>query len=112
MFNIPYRWVIVAAGGLLGCVAIGAMFSLPVLLTPISQNTNWSVTGVSQVWRQDGPMKLAVQLTGGEDRLATWRATTDRQVQVGAFEVHFSGDKAIRRGQVVAPKGRRHDVSL
>ena len=27
-----YRWVIVAAGGLLGCVAIGAMFSLPVFL--------------------------------------------------------------------------------
>src|SRR5688572_13961055 len=25
-----YRWVVVAAGGLLGCVAIGAMFSLPV----------------------------------------------------------------------------------
>ena len=30
-----YRWVIVAAGGLLGCVAIGALFSLPVLLRPI-----------------------------------------------------------------------------
>ena len=29
-----YRWVIVAAGGLLGCVAIGAMFSLPVFLRP------------------------------------------------------------------------------
>ena len=43
----PYRWVIVAAGGLLGCVAIGAMFSLPVLLLPISRDTGWSVTGVS-----------------------------------------------------------------
>jgi MFS family permease len=42
-----YRWVIVAAGGLLGCVAIGAMFSLPVLLRPIAQDTGWSVTGVS-----------------------------------------------------------------
>ncbi|MBP1873842.1 MFS family permease [Ensifer adhaerens] len=42
-----YRWVIVAAGGLLGCVAIGAMFSLPVFLRPISQDTGWSVTGVS-----------------------------------------------------------------
>ena len=29
--NHSYRWVIVAAGGLLGCVAIGALFSLPVL---------------------------------------------------------------------------------
>jgi MFS family permease len=42
-----YRWVIVAAGGLLGCVAIGAMFSLPVFLLPISRDTGWSVTGVS-----------------------------------------------------------------
>jgi MFS family permease len=47
--NTPslYRWVIVAAGGLLGCVAIGAMFSLPVFLLPISNDTGWSVTGVS-----------------------------------------------------------------
>jgi MFS family permease len=42
-----YRWVIVAAGGLLGCVAIGSMFSLPVLLKPIARDTGWSVTGVS-----------------------------------------------------------------
>jgi MFS family permease len=42
-----YRWVIVVAGGLLGCVAMGAMFSLPVFLRPIAQDTGWSVTGVS-----------------------------------------------------------------
>ncbi|WP_163434702.1 MFS transporter, partial [Escherichia coli] len=42
-----YRWVIVAAGGLLGCMAIGAMFSLPVFLQPIARDTGWSVTGVS-----------------------------------------------------------------
>src|SRR5215208_4746608 len=42
-----YRWVIVAAGGLLGCVAIGAMFSLPVFLRPIAGATGWSMTGVS-----------------------------------------------------------------
>ncbi len=47
MSNSSYRWVIVAAGGLLGCMAIGAMFSLPVFLLPISQDTGWSVTGVS-----------------------------------------------------------------
>ena len=44
MTNSTYRWVIVAAGGLLGCVAIGAMFSLPVFLLPISKSTGWSVT--------------------------------------------------------------------
>src|SRR6202171_2365050 len=47
MTNTHYRWVIVAAGGLLGCVAIGAMFSLPVFLRPISRDTGWSITGVS-----------------------------------------------------------------
>jgi MFS family permease len=47
MTHPHYRWVIVAAGGLLGCVAIGAMFSLPVLLQPIAHDTGWSSTGVS-----------------------------------------------------------------
>src|ERR1700742_3869215 len=47
MENSRYRWVIVAAGGLLGCVAIGGMFSLPVLLQPIARETGWSVTGIS-----------------------------------------------------------------
>lgn len=47
MSNTSYRWVIVAAGGLLGCVAAGAMFSLPVFLRPMSQDTGWSVTGIS-----------------------------------------------------------------
>jgi MFS family permease len=47
MSNSRYRWVIVAAGGLLGCVAIGGMFSLPVLLRPITGDTGWSVAGVS-----------------------------------------------------------------
>jgi dipeptidyl aminopeptidase/acylaminoacyl peptidase len=28
---------------------------------------NWKVTGTTQVWRQDGAMKLPLQLTGGED---------------------------------------------
>jgi len=47
MENSRYRWVMVAAGGLLGCVAMGGMFSLPVLLQPIARDTGWSVTGVS-----------------------------------------------------------------
>jgi MFS family permease len=45
--NERYRWVIVAAGGLLGCVAVGAMFSLPVFLRPIAHDTGWSITGIS-----------------------------------------------------------------
>jgi MFS family permease len=45
--NHAYRWVIVAAGALLGCVAIGAMFALPVFLTPMTAATGWSRTGIS-----------------------------------------------------------------
>ncbi len=29
---------------------------------------DWAVTGTTQVWRLDGPMKLPRQMTGGEDR--------------------------------------------
>ena len=47
MRNTTYRWVIVAAGGLLGCMAIGSMFTLPVFIRPISEQTGWSVTGIS-----------------------------------------------------------------
>src|SRR3954462_11237547 len=42
-----YRWIIVTAGGVLGCVAIGAMFYLPVFLGAITRDTGWSMTGVS-----------------------------------------------------------------
>ena len=47
----PYRWVIVAAGGLLGCVAIGAMFSLPVFLLPISRG--YRMVGNRRIHRHD-----------------------------------------------------------
>lgn len=47
MSKLRYRWVIVASGALLGCVAIGAMFSLPVFLVPMSATTGWSRTGIS-----------------------------------------------------------------
>src|SRR6186713_3138041 len=43
----PYRWIIVALGGLMGCVAIGAMFSLAVFLAPMSDETGWSRAGIS-----------------------------------------------------------------
>jgi MFS family permease len=47
MPTTQYRWIIVFSGGLLGCVAMGAMFSLPVFLLSISKATGWSMTGVS-----------------------------------------------------------------
>lgn len=37
MAAATYRWVIVATGGLLGCVAAGALFCLPVFLRAIAR---------------------------------------------------------------------------
>jgi len=43
----PYRWVIVAIGAVMTCVAIGAMFSLAVFLQPMSDDTGWTRAGIS-----------------------------------------------------------------
>jgi MFS family permease len=45
--NFSYRWVIVGAGALMTCVALGAMFSLAVFLDPMSTETGWSRAGIS-----------------------------------------------------------------
>jgi MFS family permease len=42
-----YRWVIIGAGALMTCVALGAMFSLAIFLEPMSTATGWSRAGVS-----------------------------------------------------------------
>ncbi|WP_196259300.1 MFS transporter [Pelagibacterium limicola] len=42
-----YGWVIVAAGALITCVAMGAMFALPVYLQPIAEETGWTRAGIS-----------------------------------------------------------------
>lgn len=41
------RWTIVFAGALMGCVAVGTMFSLAVFLEPMSLDTGWSRAGIS-----------------------------------------------------------------
>jgi MFS family permease len=104
MTNSRYRWVIVAAGGLLGCVAIGGMFSLPVLLQPITRDTGWSVTGVSSamtigflamaftsmIWGtlSDRLGPLPVVLTGSIV-LAASLALASRATSLLAFQVIF-----------------------
>ncbi|MGH6862385.1 MAG: MFS transporter, partial [Phyllobacterium sp.] len=45
--NLPYRWVIVGAGALMTCVALGAMFSLAIFLEPMALDTQWSRAGIS-----------------------------------------------------------------
>src|ERR1700681_3040658 len=104
MSRSHYRWVLVAAGGLLGCVAIGAMFSLPVFLRPISRDTGWSITGVSSamtfgflamasgsiIWGnlsdRFGP-RLIVLI--GSSVLATALALTSRATSLIEFQLIF-----------------------
>ena len=51
--RLQYGWIIVAAGALMGCVAIGALFSLAVFLQPMSEATGWSRTGISTAMTLD-----------------------------------------------------------
>ena len=51
--RLQYGWVIVAAGALMGCVAVGALFSLAVFLQPMSEATGWSRTGISTAMTLD-----------------------------------------------------------
>src|SRR3982074_2747089 len=104
MENSRYRWVIVAAGGLLGCVAIGGMFSLPVFLQPIVRDTGWSVTGVSSamtigflaraltrmlwgpLWDRLGPRPVVLT---GSIVLAASLALASRATSLVAFQFVF-----------------------
>jgi MFS family permease len=86
-----YRWIIVAAGGLVGCVAIGGLFSLPVFLRPIAEHTGWSTTGISTA------MTLAfVALALGS---IGWGALSDR---VGPRVVVMAGALLLPAGLVLA----------
>jgi MFS family permease len=68
--KLQYGWVVVGAGALMGCVAIGTTFSLAVFLQPMADATGWSRTGIS------GAMTM-VFLTMGVGAFG-WGALTDR----------------------------------
>ena len=68
--KVYYGWVVVAAGALMGCVAIGALFSLAVFLQPMSEATGWSRTGISTAMTLDF-LAMGVAAFG-------WGALTDR----------------------------------
>ena len=67
---IPYRWVIVAVGALMTCVAVGTMFSLAVFLEPMSTATGWSRAGISSAMT----LNFLVMGLGG----FAWGAASDR----------------------------------
>lgn len=45
--RMSYGWVVVGAGMVMTCVAIGSMFSLAVFLQPTALDTGWSRSGIS-----------------------------------------------------------------
>jgi MFS family permease len=65
-----YRWVIVGAGAVMTCVALGAMFSLAIFLEPIASDTHWSRAGISSAMT----LNFLVMGLGG----FAWGAATDR----------------------------------
>jgi MFS family permease len=88
-----YGWVVVAAGGLMGCVAIGTTFSLAVFLQPMSETTGWSRTGISMAM-------TIVFLTMGIGGFG-WGALTDR---FGPKVVVLSGAVLLGSGLALASR--------
>lgn len=90
-----YGWVVVAAGALIGCVAIGAMFSLAVFLQPMADATGWSRTGISTAMTLDF-LTMGVAAFG-------WGALTDR---FGPRIVVLSGAILLGLGLAVASRAQ------
>ncbi|MBN9244960.1 MAG: MFS transporter [Mesorhizobium sp.] len=92
-----YRWLIVAAGALMGCVAIGAMFSLAIFLEPIAAGTQWSRAGISSA------MTLNFLVMGVSG--FAWGALSDR---FGARIVVLAG--AVLLGLALVLASRAHSL--
>jgi len=116
--RIPYGWIVVGAGMLISCVAMGACLSLAVFLQPVSQDTGWSRTGVSSAgtivflamgasafgwgWLNDRwgtrPVVLSGALLLGIGLVAASRATT-----LSEFQWLFGVLVGVAGGSVYAP---------
>ncbi|MEP6826748.1 MAG: MFS transporter, partial [Aestuariivirga sp.] len=82
-----YRWVIVAAGGIIGCMAAGSMFSLPVFMLAIAQDTGWSRTGISSA--------MTIAFLAMAIGSLVWGTLSDR----------FGPGKVVLTGAVLIPLG-------
>lgn len=91
--NRRYGWVVVAAGALTTCVAMGAMFSLAVFLDPLTAATGWSRTGVSSAMT----LNFLIMGLGG----FAWGAISDR---FGARVVVFIGAVVLGLALVLASR--------
>ena len=91
--KIYYGWIVVAAGALSGCVAIGSVFSLAVFLRPMADETGWSSAGVSSAM-------MIVFLTMGVASFG-WGALTDR---IGPRIVVLCGGLLLGLGLALASR--------
>lgn len=96
--NLSYRWVIVAAGALMSCVAIGTMFSLAIFLEPMAIDTQWSRAGISSAMT----LNFLVMGLGG----FAWGALSDRfgariVVAIGAVLLGLALVVASRAGSLL-----------
>ena len=91
--NLSYRWLLVAIGALMTCVAVGAMFSLAVFLEPIATQTGWSRTGISSAMTLDF-LAMGVASFG-------WGWASDR---FGPRPVVLAGSALLGLGLVLASR--------
>ena len=92
-----YGWVIVAAGAVITCVAMGAMFALPVYLQPMADETGWTRAGIS------GAMTIGFIVMGVAGFL--WGTLTDR---IGARPVVLIAAVTLGLGLFIA--SRANDI--
>ncbi|MGE5640000.1 MAG: MFS transporter [Clostridia bacterium] len=93
MTQRTWGWIMVSLGGLMGCVAVGAMFSLAVFLQPITEATGWSRAGVSSAMTLNF---LAMGLGG-----FLWGSLNDRY---GTRPVVLAGAVLLGMGLVLASR--------
>lgn len=88
-----YGWVIVGAGAVITCLAMGAMFALPVYLQPIGDETGWTRAGIS------GAMTVGFIVMGVAGFF--WGTLTDR---IGARPVVLTAAAMLGLGLFIASR--------
>lgn len=86
-----YGWVVVAAGAVITCAAMGAIFALPVYLQPMAEDTGWTRAGISAAMTV-GFVTMGVAGFG-------WGALSDR---IGTRPVVFMAALLLGAGLVIA----------